>query len=226
MAKDKEEVIVDVEEVYSKTESWVLENQKSLSIIVGAVVLLLASYFAYSNFYLQPKEDEARDQIWQAQQAFSADNLEVAINGSDVAYGFLDIIDRYGMTEAANLAHYYTGISYLRLGQYENAISYLTEYDCRDVMVCAVALGATGDAYIELGQVDQALSFYESAIDHTVNDFTTPIYLMKAARAHEALSEYDRALSYYERIKSDFPTSNEAQTIDKFIARAKGLAAK
>ena len=50
MAKE-EEIIVDVEQVYSKTESWVLENQKSLSIIVGAVILLFGSYFAYKNFY-------------------------------------------------------------------------------------------------------------------------------------------------------------------------------
>lgn len=226
MAKDKEEVIVDVEEVYSKTESWVVENQKSLSIIVGAVFLLLASYFAYTNFFLQPQEEEARDQIWQAQQAFAEDQLDQALNGSDVAYGFLDIIDRYGMTEAANLAHYYAGISYLRLGQYDAAIEYLKEYDCSDIIVCAVALGATGDAYMELGEVDQALSFYESAIDHTANELTTPIYLMKAARAYEALEDHTEALHYFKRIKTEFPNSNEAQSVDKFIARAEGLTAK
>jgi len=224
MAKDQEEIIVDVEEVYSKTESWVVENQKSLSIIIGAVVLMLVSYFAYKNIYLAPQEAEAKEQVWQAQQAFANDNLEVALNGSDVAYGFLDIIDKYGITETANLAHYYAGISYLRLGQYEEAISYLESYDCQDVMVCAVALGATGDAFMELGEVDKALNYYYSAVDHSDNGLTAPVYLMKAARAHEEVGDYKEALDNYNRIKDEYPNSNEGRLIEKYIARAEGLA--
>jgi len=68
MAKDQEEIIVDVEQVYSRTEHWVVENQKSLSIIVGAIVLMLLSFFAYKNFVLKPQEVEASEQMWQAQQ--------------------------------------------------------------------------------------------------------------------------------------------------------------
>ncbi|NQV53258.1 MAG: tetratricopeptide repeat protein [Flavobacteriales bacterium] len=224
MAKDQEEIIVDVEQVYSRTEHWVVENQKSLSIIVGAIVLMLLSFFAYKNFVLKPQEVEASEQMWQAQQAFGIDSLDQALYGSDVAYGFLDIIEEYGITEAANLAHYYTGISYLRLGQYEDAIEYLEDYDCKDIMVCAVAYGATGDAYMELGEVDKAISYYISAVDHTDNDLTAPVYLMKAARAHEEVGDYSDALALYNRIKEGYPNSNEGQLIEKFIARAEGLA--
>lgn len=224
MAKDQEEIIVDVEEVYSKTEGWVVENQKSLSIIVGAIVLMLVSYFAYKNIYLAPQEEEAKEQIWQAQQSFAKDELDVALNGSDVAYGFLDIIDKYGITETANLAHYYAGISYLRLGQYQDAIEYLENYDCQDIMVCAVALGATGDAYMELGEVDKALNYYNSAVEHSDNDLTAPIYLMKAARTHEEVGDYNEALDLYKRIQNDYSNSNEGRLIEKYIARAEGLA--
>ncbi len=224
MAKDQEEIIVDVEQVYSRTEHWVVENQKSLSIIVGAIVLMLLSFFAYKNFVLKPQEVEASEQMWQAQQAFGIDSLDQALYGSDVAYGFLDIIDEYGITEAANLSHYYVGISYLRLGQYEDAIEYLEDYDCKDIMVCAVAYGATGDAYMELGEVDKAISYYMSAVDHTDNELTAPVYLMKAARAHEEVGDYSDALALYNRIKEGYPGSNEGQLIEKFIARAEGLA--
>lgn len=224
MAKDQEEIIVDVEQVYSRTEHWVVENQKSLSIIVGAIVLMLLSFFAYKNFVLKPQEVEASEQMWQAQQAFGIDSLDQALYGSDVAYGFLDIIDEYGITEAANLSHYYVGISYLRLGQYEDAIEYLEDYDCKDIMVCAVAYGATGDAYMELGEVDKAISYYMSAVDHADNELTAPVYLMKAARAHEEVGDYSDALALYNRIKEGYPGSNEGQLIEKFIARAEGLA--
>ncbi|MEQ9186122.1 MAG: tetratricopeptide repeat protein [Cryomorphaceae bacterium] len=224
MAKDQDEIIVDVEQAYSRTEHWVVENQKSLSIIVGAIILMLLSFFAYKNFVLKPQELEASEQMWQAQQAFAIDSLEKALYGSDVAYGFLDIIDEYGITETANLAHYYVGISYLRLGQYEDAIEYLEDYDCQDIMVCAVAYGATGDAYMELGEVDKAISYYLSAVAHTDNELTTPVYLMKAGRAHEEVGDYSDALELYNRIKSDYPESNEGLLIEKFIARAEGLA--
>lgn len=223
MSKKEEEVIVDVEAVYTKSEQWIVENQKSLSIIFGAIVLMLLSYFAYKNFILQPQEEEAQEQMWQAQRAFENDSLDLALNGSDAAYGFLDIIDNYGITESSNLATYYAGISYLRLGDYESAISYLEDYDCVDVLVCAVALGATGDAYMELGEADRAIDYYESAVEHSSNDFTTPIYMMKAARAHEELGDYSEALVLYKRIKTEHESSNEGAFVDKYIARAEGL---
>lgn len=223
MAKD-EEVIVDVEEVYSKSEKWVIENQKSLSIIVGAIVLLLGSFFAFKNFVVQPQEEEARDYIWQAQQAFARDSFELAIYGNASTVGFEYIIDNFGMTEAANLSHYYIGISHLRLGNYEDAIQYLNDYDCTDVMVCAVSLGATGDAHMELGDTEKAIDYYMSSVSHSDNELTAPIYLMKAGRAYESLGDYSSALEVYTRIKNEFDGSTESQTIDKYIARAEGMA--
>ncbi|GAB4379958.1 MAG: tetratricopeptide repeat protein [Salibacteraceae bacterium] len=221
MAKKKEdEIIVDVEQVYSRTEQWVIENQKSLSIIVGAVLLLVLSYFAYDAYIYEPQEKEAQSYMWQPQQAFEADSLELALNGNEESYGFLDIIDQYGITSQANLAHYYAGICYLRLGEYELAIEYLEDFDCDDALVCAVALGATGDAYIELGNVDKAITYFLSAADHSENDLISPVYLMKAARAYEEIGEYADALEIYERIKYDHPGSIEAASIEKFIARA------
>ncbi|HAW20037.1 MAG TPA: hypothetical protein DCX14_07640 [Flavobacteriales bacterium] len=223
MAKD-EEVIVDVEQVYSSTESWVIENQKSLSIIVGAIVLLLGSYFAFNNFVLAPDEAEAKEYIWQAQQAFANDSFNLAINGNENTVGFQYIIDNYGMTESANLSHYYIGISHLHLGNFEDAISYLNDYDCKDVAVCAVSIGAAGDAHLEIGETEKAVEYYLSAVDHSENELTAPIYLMKAGRAYEILGNYNEALSVYNRIKNDFSKSQEAQSIDKFIARAEGMA--
>jgi tetratricopeptide (TPR) repeat protein len=223
MAKE-EEVIVDVEQVYSNTEKWVLENQKSLSIIVGAIVLLLGSYFAFKNFVLLPQEKAAQDYMWQAQQAFANDSFNLAVEGNEGSVGFLYVIDNYGMTESANLSKYYVGISYLRMGQYEEAIEYLDEFDCNDIMVCAVAIGARGDAYMELGEIEKAIDFYESAVDHSSNDLTAPIYLMKMGNALFSQGNYTEAIESFERLKKEFPMSQEAESIDKYIARAQGMA--
>jgi len=227
MSKEKnEEVIIDVEQVYTKSESWVIENQKSLSIIVGAIVLMLGSYFAYKNFVYMPQEEEAREFMWRAQNAFASDSLELSLNGKPGTdfLGFLEIIDQYGITEQANLAHYYAGVAYLRLGDFDQAIEFLESYDCQDVMVCAISIGATGDAYMEKGEVDRAIDYYLSAVDHSQNDFTAPIYLMKAAGAQESQGNYTDAVANYKRIKMEFPKSTQSQSIDKYIARAEGLA--
>lgn len=227
MSKEKEEeIIIDVEQVYSKSETWVIENQKSLTIIVGAIILLAASYFAYNNFIYEPAETEAREQIWKAQRAFEIDSFNLALNGRSEPYqmGFLGIIDEYGISEQANLARYYAGICYLNLGQYDDAINYLDEFDCNDIVVCAIAMGATGDAYMEKGETDRALDYYLNAVDHSENDLTTPIYMMKAGRAHEALEQYAEAAEMYTMLKDKFPNSPQAESIDKFIARAEVLA--
>jgi tetratricopeptide (TPR) repeat protein len=226
MAKDKEEeIIVDVEQVYSKSEQWVIENQKVLSIAVGAVIAIIGGYFVLNNFIIAPQEVEAKEYMWQAQQAFAKDSFELAIYGDESTVGFDYIIDEYGMTKAANLAHYYVGVSHLHLGNFEEASEYLGSYSCDDVLVCAVAYGANGDAHLELGEYSDALSLYKRAVDHSDNELTTPIYLKKAGYASELLGDYAGAKSFYERIEKEFPRSQEAGDIQKYIARVDGMSA-
>ncbi|MDP4662433.1 MAG: tetratricopeptide repeat protein [Salibacteraceae bacterium] len=227
MAEHKnEEVIFDVEDAYSKSESWVIENQKSLTIIVGVGLLLVLSFFGYKYFIQEPNEAAAKEMVWMAEKAFAADSLEQALNGTNNYAGFLDVINSYGSTETGNLAHYYAGVAYLRLGEYNSAIDYLEDFDCTDELVCSVAMGATGDAYMEIGQVDDAIKYYKNAANHSANDLTTPIYLMKAAKAHEIAGDHSDALALYKRIKKEYPTSAEGATVDKYIARAEGMTAK
>jgi tetratricopeptide (TPR) repeat protein len=134
--------------------------------------------------------------------------------------GFLEIIDEYGITKSAKLANYYTGICYLHLGEYENAIEYLKDFDSKDQIVRNVATGAIGDAYMELGNEKDALSMYLKAAKQRKNEFTSPIFMMKAAQVYEGQKEYKKALDFYQEIKKNFPKSNEAKDIDKYIARA------
>ena len=102
------------------------------------------------------------------------------------------------------------------------AIEYLKDADLDDELAAATAKGATGDAYLEMGNYGEALSYYEDAVNHSENSLTAPIYLKKAALLHEDLGEFAKALEKYQRIKNDFPGSNEARTIDAYIARVGG----
>lgn len=216
----KDDVIVDVEEVYSKTEEFIQQNQNVIMGVVGAVVAVIVGFYAYNRVYLEPLDEEAHGQMFMAEQYFQKDSFQTALNGDGNYLGFLDVADEYGNTSAGNLAHYYAGICYLHLGQYESAIDELESFDGNGEMLGAVALGAIGDAYMELDNTDEALSYYEKAVSASENDFTTPVYLQKAGFASEKAGNWDKAIDYYSQIKDKFPTSNEGRNAEKYIARA------
>lgn len=225
MAKNKktsaEEPIEGVENLLSKTEHYIEENQKSLTIIVAAIVIVVLGYLGYRNLYVAPLEEEARSQIYMAERYFEQDSFYLALYGDGNYPGFADIIDDYSVTKTANLAHYYAGISYLRIEEYQNAIDYLTRFDSRDYMISPLALGAIGDAYSEMGEFPDAASFYTKAAKRKTNEFTSPVYWMKAGLVYEELGDYTRALDAYEQIKENYPESTEADQIEKYITRVK-----
>ena len=223
MAKKKkdavEEPIEGVENLLSRTENYIEENQKSLTIIVTAIVVVVLGYLGYTNFYVAPLEKEARTQIYMAERYFELDSFNIALYGDGNYPGFIDIIDEYGVTNTANLAHYYAGISFLRSGEYTNAIDYLTKFDSNDQLISPIAIGAIGDAYSELGELENAVSFYTKAARRRTNEFTSPIYWMKAGIVYEELEKYSKALEAYENIKENYPESTEGRDIEKYIAR-------
>lgn len=226
MATVKEGQNIDITEKIDKAEHYVQENKKSLTIIGGAVAVVVLGYFAYNNFIVAPQEKEAQSNMFYAEQYFQLDSVNLALNGDGNHQGFLEIIDNYGSSKSANLAHYYTGICYLKKGEYENAIEHLSDYDAEDDITGAIALGGIGDANLELGNKDDALKYYKKAAGWDKNQFTAPLYMMKAAMVYEMNNDYKSAAGLYEKIKIDFPTSTEARDIDKYLARAQAMLNK
>lgn len=224
MTKKKTEQVDNLQELESaltKTEQFIEDNQKIISYVVGGLILVVAVFLGFKKFYVQPQEKEANSQMFMAENYFEKDSFNLAINGDGNYLGFLDIIDDYGITKAANRAKYYTGISYLHLGQYEEALDFLNDFKSDDLLLAPVAEGAKGDAYLELGDSDKALKQYKKAYSESKNELTTPVYMMKAAKLLESSDELEQALALYQDIKKQFPTSAEATNADRYIARVK-----
>lgn len=220
--KKGDEPKVNVAEAYSKTEKYVDENRNTLFIIAGILVVLFAGYFAVTRLYLEPKNKEGMDLLWKAEYWFQIDSLDKALTGNESYYGFEYVADEYSSTNAGKLASYYAGVIYLKKGDFQAAIDNLENADLDDAVVGAMAEGSLGDAYVELGNYDKALSYYDDAISHSKNNLTAPMYLKKAGLIYEDQGKYAEALKNYERIKNDFPKSNEARSIDSYIARVGG----
>jgi tetratricopeptide (TPR) repeat protein len=224
MAKNKEAVedkLEGIESALTRTERYIEENRKSLSVITGAIIAAVALYFAFNRFYLEPKEIKAQKQMYIAEQYFEKDSFKLALNGDGNYPGFLFIIDEFGLTDAANLAHYYAGICYKNLGKYTEAIDLLKKFDSNDKIISNIAIGSIGDCYSELGNNDQAIKYYKRAANNIKNDFTTPLYLMRAGILLEEKGEYAEALKLYQRIESEYNATNEGKQVEKYIARVK-----
>lgn len=218
--------IENVDQALTKAEQFFEDNQKSISIAAAIILGLVAIIFGFRKFYLLPTENEAQSQMFYAEKYFKADSFNLALNGDGNNLGFIDIIDNYKLTKSSNLAKYYSGICSYKLGNYEDAISYLESYKLKDKILSTVALGTTGDAYIEIDELDKALGYFEKASAIEANEFTTPIYLFKAGLVCEELGQYENALENYKAIEKDFPNSEPGKEIIKYIARAEAILAK
>ena len=207
-------------ETTHKVETLYVTYKKQINIAVVTAVLVVAGYISFNKFYIEPLEKEASAAIFTAQNLFEKDSFDLALNGQGDALGFIAVADEYSLTKVGNLAHYYAGVCYMRKGEFQNAVDQLDDFSTKNELVGPLALGLKGDAYVELKEVDKGAKLYMKAAGMSKNKLTAPIFLKKAGLAYEELKEYKDAISAYEKIKSDYSDAQEAQDIDKFIARA------
>jgi tetratricopeptide (TPR) repeat protein len=220
--KKGEERLENVESALSKTELWIEEHQKLIYGIIAAVLIIAGIIWGLKA--LNDKKDRnASSEIFTAQKYFEKGNYEAALNGDGNYLGFTEVYDSYSGTKTGKLAAYYAGISYMKLGKYEEAIDYLKKFNGKDDILAPMALGAIGDCYMELDNVNEAAAYYMKAVDKSKNEFTGPMFLTKAGMTYEILGDYANALKCYKALKADYPLSNEAFEINKSIARVEEL---
>jgi tetratricopeptide (TPR) repeat protein len=225
------EVFKSLDQGASRTEAWVEKNQKAVLGVIGVIAVCVLGYFAYQQYIQKPKETEAMNEMFQAQnyweQALTApakDSLyNLSLQGGEGKFGFLDIIENYGSTNAANLAHYYAGMAYLNTNKYQEAIDQLDQFSSDDDILGPLAKGAIGDAFAQLNQNEDALKYYQEAASMRTNDFTTPRFLLKAGIAALSLDQNDKALKYFKTIADDYPESSEAAKAEIYTGRVEAM---
>ena len=222
--EQSEKNIVAVEEALSKSEQFIERNQNILIGVVAIIVLIIGGYIGYTRFILEPREQNARAEMFMAEKFFEQDSLRLALEGDGANLGFLDIISDFRMTKTANLARYYAGVSLLNLGEYQEAIDHLKKFRKRDQMLGAMAYGAIGDAYLQLDDNSNAVRYYRRAANHQPNPLTTPAFLLKMGMVYELKGEYENALEAYRTIQQEYANTNEGRNIERFIARAEMAA--
>lgn len=213
-----DEQFANVEESLSKAGLYVVKNQNAILKLVGILLIIVFLFIGYTKFYIEPLEKEASEEMYIAEFYFQNNDFDKALNGDGQFSGFISVASDYSSTDAANLANYYAAICQINLGEYENAINSLNEFSTDDVVLSALSTGLIGDANMELENESEALNYYVSAANDNVNSFTTPYFMMKQAGIHKNNEDYASALEIYNSIKSDYPKSTQALSIDKYIS--------
>ena len=222
-ADNQEDVLVDVMQVSEEAGDFIERNQSIIFGALVALVVLVGGYLAYKNFYVQPKQQEALEQMWVAENQFAKDSFAVAINNPGGGnLGFAAIEKDFGVSDASNAAAYYSAVGFLNLGKFDEAILYLKDVDADGQLMPVLKNGLMGDAYSEKGEFDTALGYYEDAADGKPNEVLTPYYLYKYAMLSEKQGNKAAANAAYKRIKNEFPNTSQGREADKYIARTNG----
>lgn len=201
-------------------ENFWVKNQKGIIYGVAAIVLAVAGYFLYQHYVQAPKERQAEEAMWKAEEYFRMDSSRLALNGDGASQGFLKVISKYDGTKAANLAKFYAGASYLKIGDFQNAIKYLQDFSTDDKLIKARALGLLGDALAESGKKTEAIDKYKKAGTLFPDDsYNSPEYLFRAGLLYQESGLNQEAIDMFKIIKNKYAASQRGFEIDKYLAR-------
>lgn len=196
-------------------------------VIIGVLVIVLA-ILAFNRFYVQKKNAEAAAQIQQPihwlTQGDTA-SLKKALEGDGENDGFLDIASGYKLSKTSNTANYYAGLTYLKLGQKDEAMEYLKKFKKKEDILWYACQATIGDLYDEQGDETNAISYYEKAVKGK-DPFFTPIALFKLGQMYERKGDWKKALDAYETIEKDFYTEYNKMSVAQYVERAKANVSK
>ncbi|MFL9483286.1 tetratricopeptide repeat protein [Chitinophagaceae bacterium LWZ2-11] len=211
---------VDTNDAILRAQSLWQKFQKPVTIGLIAIIVIGGGIYGYNKFVKAPNEEKAADAIYKAQQYFAVDSSRLVLDGDGVNKGVLSIMKTYSGTKAANLAHFYAGVSYLKLGDFNKAIEYLKDFSTDALQIQMVAYGDLGDAYAESGKKDEAVNYYKKAGSTFEKDeFNSAEYLFRAALLSETLGKTKEALDLYKEIKTKYPKTDKGFQADKYIYR-------
>lgn len=209
------------QEVVDRAKDFWTRNNKPITLIALALLLLGAGYFGYKKFVKEPNERKAAEAIFKAEEYYRMDSVNLALNGDGQHMGFLKVIDKFGGTKAGNLAHFYAGACFLQLGNAANAVKHLEDFKTDAVQVQARAYKLLGDAYAEQGKNNDALANYKKAAHHFEEDEqASSEYLFVAAYfADRVAKNSNEAKELFKELKDKYPTTARGLEADKYLAQ-------
>ena len=197
------------------------QYSKQLSLVALIIIFIVGAWYAYQEFYQSPKEKKAVEALFRAEEYYRKDSIALALNGDGQNLGFIKFIEKHNGTQAANLACFYAGSCYLKIGDNAKAITYLEKFSSDSKITQARAYKLLGDAFGDSGKNQEALEYYKKAGHYFKKDeVNSPDYLFMAAYfADQVMKDNAEAIALYEEIRSKYPRSQQSFDAEKNLAR-------
>jgi TolA-binding protein len=207
--------------VVDRAKDFWTKYNRTIIIIATVVILAGGGWLVYKYMFKAPNEQKAVDAIFKAEEYYRMDSLQKALNGDGLNAGFLKVISKYGGTEAGNLARFYAGDIYLKMGDYAKAIKYLKDFSSGAKQIQARAYKLLGDAYADQGKNEDALKYYKKAAHHYEDDETNASeYLFMAAYlADRVMNNTKEATALFKELKEKYSHTEKGLEADKYLAQ-------
>ena len=220
--KPEDDTLLDVGEVYTKTERFVDENRSTLTYGVGGLAVLILAVIGYQSFVVGPAEAAAETDAWRAENYFEMDSMSLAALGDGYAAGLEEVMADHEGTAAGQRAAYRMGIYYRDAGDFEGAIAAFEEVNVGDDVVQVLAAGNIGDCYVKLADYESAQAAFNNAISLATSsmaeDVLAPMFLYKGALVEIELGNNAQAKKHLDRIVEDYPTSQQNNASEALAA--------
>lgn len=205
-----EETFENLEHTAQRAEGFLEKNAKTLGYVFGGLILVAVGYFAYLRFYQEPRNQEASQEITQADTYFKQDSMALALNGSAGSYmGYQEISDDFGGTNVGNLAKYKAAIALYQTGDYEGALKKFKSFKAKEQALKAMRQGGIGDCHVQLGDMQKGLEAYEKAVNETNLEVLQNLFTRKAAIVALDLGDFDRGLKTIEMFEKNYPDTKD-----------------
>lgn len=204
------------EDIRNTNFSEALKNNKQLRLItygIGAVLVVVAGYFAYSFFIFKPANEKSKDSYYASLNYATADSTDLAIE--EARRG----VKKYDGKIGGELNQFILGRELMEKGEFKKALKELEGVKLDDTFLSVSVISLQGDCQSELKNFKAAKELYLKAAKKNVNDKTTPENLFKAALVAEKLNQKEEAFNLYTQIDNEYPNFASVKQIAKYISR-------
>ena len=219
--KETVEVFRDLDKGALDTERFVEKHAKTLMTVFGALVLAVLAYFAYQQFYIGPKNEEATLSYLSAQKNLSDGKEELALGGKTAANpGYLGTFKDFSGTKVGKLSAYNAGLLKFKAGKYQEAYDLLDQFSSNNNTLMALKYGAMADCQANLNKSDDALSLLDKATSASNDPYTSYYFTRKAGVLALGLKKKDAAKKYFSSIDEKYQEYDNG-TSDAYIEMVK-----
>jgi len=189
------------------------KNLRNGAFAIGGILVIVLGYFAYRQFMWKPANEKSKDSTWVALNHIAKDSTDLAIEELTVQ------VKKYDGKIGGEVDQFLLARQLMKNGEFDAALKELNGVDVSDTYVHIMSIGLQADCYSELENYTEAASLYKKAAAMTPNEFTTPMYLLKAGLCLEEIKNFKEAEKCYTEIRDEYPAFGNQKHIEKYIAR-------